>query len=157
LPDLLDWLPRSALAQALTASPTLYLLVNAAHILSIALLVGAIVPLDLRLLGFFRRVPLCVVGSFLSGSAMIGAGLAIASGIMLFSVQASKYAANPAFLTKMGLLAVGITNAMIFQTMAPWRRQSTVEDLPACVRIIAGVSLVTWVAAVIAGRWIGFV
>lgn len=157
MPELLNWLSSSALAQALTASPTLYLFVNAAHILSIALLVGAIVPLDLRLLGFFRHVPLSVIGPFLSRSAMIGAAFAIASGAMLFSVQASKYAANPAFITKMGLLAVGIANALIFQAIALWRRQSAYDNPPALVRIMAGLSLVTWIAAVVAGRWIGFV
>lgn len=70
---MLEWLADGAVARALTASPTLYIFVNAAHILSIGLLLGSIVPLDLRLLGLFRHAPLGVIGPFLSRTAMVGA------------------------------------------------------------------------------------
>ena len=61
--------------------------VSAAHILSIGLLVGAILPLDLRMLGFFRGVPLDVIGPFLSRAAVLGAGMTIVTGILLFTVR----------------------------------------------------------------------
>jgi len=157
LPDLLKWLSGSIVAQALTTSPTLYLFLNAAHILSIGLLVGAILPLDLRLLGFFRRVPLAVLGPFLSRCAQTGAAFAIPTGIMLFTVRAGEYAGNPAFLAKIGILAVGITNAVLLHTTAPWQRVLAQGSAPASIRLMAALSLVTWIAAVVAGRWIGFV
>ncbi|WP_348640560.1 DUF6644 family protein [Chelativorans sp. Marseille-P2723] len=152
-----DWLSGSTLAQALIASPTLYMFVNAAHIISIGILIGAIIPLDLRLLGFFRHVPLDVIGPFLSRAAMIGSLLAIAFGVVLFTVRAKEYAGNPAFITKMVLLGLGITNALLFRTIAPWRHTSTDDSASPLVRPMAGLSLVIWIAAVIAGRWIGFV
>lgn len=154
---MLEWLTGSMVAQTLTASPTLYMLVNATHILSIGLLTGAIIPLDLRLMGFFRNVPVHVIGPFLSRSAMIGVLLAIASGLTLFTVRADKYVQNPAFLAKMGLLCLGIANALFFQTIAPWRQHYDAGTKQLPVRILAGISLVTWISAVIAGRWIGFI
>lgn len=51
--ELLEWLAATTLAVELRRSATLYMFVNAAHILAIGLLVGAILPLDLRLAGFF--------------------------------------------------------------------------------------------------------
>jgi len=155
--ELFDWLSGSALAQALTVSPRLYMFVNAAHILSIGILVGAIIPLDLRMLGFFRSVPLNVIGPFLSRSAIVGTILTVTFGIMLFSVRAKEYAANPAFLAKMALLAIGVANALLFHAIVPWRRTLVPDRQTAPVRIMAGLSLVTWISAVIAGRWIGFV
>ena len=82
MPDLL----RLALEQLETLPPsiwlrrsgTLYLLVNAAHIGSIGLLIGSIVPLDLRLLGLIRPGPLAVLAPVLARTA--AAGLALWTG-----------------------------------------------------------------------------
>lgn len=130
--------------------------VNAAHILAIGLLIGAILPLDLRLLGFIRAVPLAVIGPFLSRVAGFGLCAAILTGICLFSVRPAEYAANQAFLAKIGLLALGILNAVILHLTPAWR--SIVDEGRAgrLVRISAALSFATWVSALVAGRWIGF-
>ena len=68
MPETLPWLDALAGwpgARWLQGSGTAYLIVNALHILGIGLLVGAILPLDLRLAGFFRRVPLVPLVSVL--------------------------------------------------------------------------------------------
>ena len=52
--DILEMIAASLPAQALKASFWAYPLVNAGHILGLALFIGAIVPLDLRILGAFR-------------------------------------------------------------------------------------------------------
>jgi hypothetical protein len=153
----LEWLSQSALSQALTSSPTLYIVVNAAHILSIGLLVGSVLPLDLRILGFFRSVPLAVLGPFLSRTAMTGVVLAILTGSLLFVVRADEYAANPAFLAKLALLVLGIANAVMLHTTGAWRLARDNEAAPRGARLIAGLSFLIWPAAVVAGRWIGFV
>ena len=61
LADLAVWLEASALARLLKAGPWLYPLVNLAHLLGIALLVGAIAVLDLRLVGFWPGVPVAAL------------------------------------------------------------------------------------------------
>lgn len=141
--QLLDWIGAWPGAVLLQGSGTAYLLVNAAHILGIGLLVGAIIPLDLRLLGFFRTVPLAVLWPFLSRAAAVGFGLAIVTGLWLFSVKAAEYIANEAFLWKVGLLAAALLNIVIQH-----RRPNPASAL--C-------SLVLWLSVLIAGRWIGFV
>ena len=143
-------------AGALKGSPTLYLFVNATHILSIGLLVGAIIPLDLRILGFFRKVPIAIVGPFLSRSAAVGAGMAIVTGALLFSVRPLEYAANTALQAKLCLIAVGLANALLLQFRPGWRAENLSGQSPVSAKMAAGVSLATWVGAVLAGRWIGF-
>ena len=70
-------LEATALAAALRNSVWSYPLVNAAHILGVALLVGSIVPLDLRLLGAWRSVPLPPLWGMLTRTAGAGAVIAL--------------------------------------------------------------------------------
>ncbi len=69
--ELLQALHASAFAAGLR-DPTLYPFVNAGHILSLAVLVGSIATLDLRVLGLFRSIPLAHMAPPLSRMAVIG-------------------------------------------------------------------------------------
>ncbi|MGR9343960.1 DUF6644 family protein [Rhizobium leguminosarum] len=154
--DILEWLSATAPAAALRRSGTLYMFVNAAHILAIGLLIGAILPLDLKLAGFFRKLPVEVVAPFLSRSAGVGLAAAIVTGFCLFSVRAVEYAANPAFLAKLGLIAFGLLNVLVVHAGQGWRTATTVGILRPAIRVSAALSAATWIAALVAGRWIGF-
>jgi hypothetical protein len=140
-----DWIGAWPGAVLLQRSGTTYLFVNAAHILGIGLLVGAILPLDLRLLGLARTVPLAVIGPFLVRVAGTGLALAIVTGLWLFSVKPAEYLANEAFLWKAGLLAVALANI----GLQHWLAQPS--------RLLALCSAVLWLSVLVAGRWIGFV
>src|SRR5687768_18191269 len=89
------------LAVALRNSVWSYPLVNAAHILGIALLVGSIVPLDFRLLGAWRSVALAPLWSVLTRTAGAGLVLAIIFGVLLFITRATEYVASNLFVAKM--------------------------------------------------------
>lgn len=144
-------------AQWLRNSTVAYPLINATHILGIGLLLGAILPLDLRLLGFFNAVPLRVIGPFLSRAAAFGLCLAVPTGLWLFSVQPGDYLGNPAFLWKAGLLVLAVVN-IIAQHVGPQYRGAVGGGrVGTAVRIHAAASVVLWVSVLIAGRWIGFV
>jgi len=144
-------------AQWLRASSFAYPFVNAAHILGIGLLLGAILPLDLRLLGLFNAVPLRVIGPFLSRAAAVGAGLAALTGLWLFSVQPADYLGNPAFQVKAGLLALAVIN-IIAQHLGPQYREAVGGGrIGTMVRVHATLSVVLWLSVLVAGRWIGFV
>jgi hypothetical protein len=142
-------------AALIRQSGTAYLFVNAAHILGIGLLVGAIVPLDLRLLGFFRAVPLAAIGPFLRRSAAVGLALALTTGFWLFSVKPAEYLANEAFLWKLGLLTFAIANIGL-QHAGGFRRAVADDAVTGAIRARAAVSVALWLGALLAGRWIGF-
>jgi hypothetical protein len=109
----LDILEAWAGASWLRDSPTAYLFVNAAHILGIGLLLGAILPLDLRLIGFFRQFPLELLRPFLTRAAATGLTLAAITGLWLFSVKPDEYWANEAFRWKLALLILAVANILI--------------------------------------------
>lgn len=143
-------------AAALRRSEVLYPLVNAAHILGIGLLLGAIATLDLRVLGVFRSAPLPALGPPLVRVAAAGLGLALASGFLLFSVRPAAYAANPAFLVKLGLILAGLLNVLVLHLGTGWKRALTGAGTGRALRFAAILSLLVWISALLAGRWIAF-
>jgi hypothetical protein len=154
---LLEWIGAWPGAVLLRGSGTAYLFVNAAHILGIGLLVGAILPLDLRLLGFFRSVPLGVLAPFLSRAAAVGAVLAIVTGLWLFSMKPGEYVANNAFLCKAGLLALALANVTLQHGNRHFALALTGGAVRPTVRAVAAGSILLWLSVLVAGRWIAFV
>ncbi|MCA0200259.1 MAG: DUF2214 domain-containing protein [Proteobacteria bacterium] len=155
--ELLQALHDAGFAAALRRANLFYPLLNAFHILSIGIIVGAIGTLDLRLLGAFRTFSLSQLAPPLSRMAAIGVGLALASGFFLFSVQPKAYAANQAFLMKVGLAVCGIANALILHKTSAWRQALADGPVTVSAKAQAALSLTIWTAAVISGRWIAFV
>jgi hypothetical protein len=151
-----SWLGQLPHAVLLQQSGTTYLFVNAAHIAALGLLVGSIVSLDLRLLGACRDVPLAVIGPFLSRMAAWGLGLALLTGLLLFSVRPAEYAGNVAFLSKLGLVVLAGVNAWSVHAGRRWRIALQAGVASPMLRVQAASSLALWLAAVVAGRWIGF-
>ena len=136
----------------LQQSGTAYLFVNAAHILGIGVLLGGILPLDLRLLGFFRGIPVAILGPFLARSAAAGLAIAILTGLWLFSVKPGEYLANEAFRWKTVLLLLALANVAIQHRATSFRE----GHVSVATRFAAGGSLCLWLSVLIAGRWIGF-
>lgn len=133
-----------------------YPFVSAAHILSLALLVGSITVLDLRLLGAFRATPAISLAGPLVRMAGWGLAFALLTGFLLFSVQPGHYLANPAFLVKLALVGIGLLNAWLLGRLSRRPAALRIEPFPVAIRVSAGISLSVWVAAILAGRWIAF-
>jgi hypothetical protein len=134
-----------------------YLIVNAAHILGIGLLLGAILPLDLLLLRSSRGRDLPILGPFLVRAAATGAALAVTTGLWLFSVKPVEYAENPAFLFKAILLVLAIFNIALQHRGEHFDAALRSGQVSVRVRMLAATSAILWLAVLIAGRWIGFV
>ena len=156
---LLASLDASALAVHLRHSTWLYPVVNAAHILGIALLVGGIAPVDAKLLGLWRTVPLAFFAKTVLPFAIGGALLAIVAGALLFIVQPADYAALPVFWLKMALVLAGLANALLVHRSRAWR--AGIADREAArpavrLRIGGALSLLIWLTVLLLGRLLGF-
>lgn len=152
---LLQGLEAWPLAEWLRSSLWAYPVVNAAHIVGIALLLGGIAVLDLRLLGFRRHLPLAAVASAAWPVAVAGALLAVLTGPLLFMVKPLEYIANPAFVWKFVLLTLALTNVAAFHVSCPGVLQGR-QPPGTAARLCAGFSLLLWLAVLMAGRLIGF-
>jgi hypothetical protein len=151
--DVLDALGHWPGAVWLQRNYVAYLVVNAAHIFAFALIVGAIVPLDLRLM---RGTPVAPVAPLLTRTAAAGVGLAVATGFWLFSVKPIEYLDNPAFLWKLALFACALGNILLQHAGPGYRVALAGGAIGARVRMHAAASLLLWLAVLLAGRWIGF-
>ena len=143
-------------AVAMRQSSTLYIFVNAGHILAIGLILGPVLALDARLLGLFRQVPLSVIGPYLANTARLGVALALVTGAALFSVRPADYIDNSAFLIKLCIVALAIANAVLINRGRGWRDATAGKDIAASLQMQAAASGALWIAALVAGRWIGF-
>ncbi len=155
--DLLQALQDSSSASALRGATTLYPFLNAAHILSVGLIVGAIGTLDVRVLGLFKGFALGQLGPPLSRVAAFGVLSAILTGVVIVSVQPVAYVQNPAFLLKLALAGLAVLNAVTLHSRMAWHDALESGEADVSVKVQAAASLSLWVMAVIAGRWIAFV
>lgn len=143
----------TALAQALRGSRWIYAGVNAAHILAIALLVGSVVPLNLRLLGVWRGVSREAVVRVLAPVAASGLALALVTGPLLFAVRAREYGAVGFLQLKLALITVGVLSALALCRAHGF----LLRDAPR-PRLVghAVISTVCWLGALACGRLIAF-
>lgn len=146
--DLLKALEGSAVAEFLKDSFLIYPLVNAAHILAVGAVATTVLLMDLRLLGFLRSVEANAFRRLMRRTAFVAFAAAAVTGLLLFSVRARDYAENPAFLVKIGLIALAGANLAAFTLL---------ERRSGAGRIQVILSMLIWPLAIVAGRFIGFI
>jgi hypothetical protein len=146
----------SGAADFLRSSEYIYPLVNAAHILGLALLVGTIAALDARILGFAKNIRLEEASRLLLPFTIGGLVLAVLTGAALFIVKPQEYAANPVFLTKLVLVVLAVANALSLHFRPAWRTATEGGPVTPGLRVSAVLSLCLWLAVLVAGRLIAF-
>jgi uncharacterized membrane protein YidH (DUF202 family) len=120
------------------------------HIVGIALLLGNLVALEMRVFGRAVALPVQAMARLSLSIAIGGFGLAAASGSLMFATQPAELLANRAFLVKMGLLLAAGLNAGWFHARGSLRK------LDALARVQMLMSTAIWLAVVFCGRWIAY-
>ena len=150
---LLAALEATSVAQTLRGARWLYAAVNTAHLFGIALLVGAILPLDLRLLSCWPGVPRVQLARVLVPVAAIGLAIAVLAGALLFSVRAREYAGVGFLQAKLALVVLGTLAALALH----WRHGLLLVTAGRTrLPTHAVLSLLCWPAALVCGRLIAF-
>ena len=158
--SLLGWLEGSALGEMLRASGVwTYGIINLAHIVGIATLFGAVLLLDLKLLGAWRGLPLATLTRPTVPLAAGGFVLAALAGFCMLCFNATEYIGTPFLLIKFPAIGLGLANALVVSRLPAWRERSSRDPTTRERRQLAlagGISLVSWVTALAAGRMIGY-
>ena len=152
-------LEATQIATALRNSIWSYPLVNTAHIFGVALLIGSVVPLDLRLLGLWGSVPLAPLWAVLTRTAGIGLVVAIIFGALLFITRATEYVASNLFIAKMFLVLLGTANTLMLRIPTPAQVSPIASNQwkPSTrLQVAAGISLAAWLSALTLGRLVGY-
>lgn len=124
------------------------------HVLGFTILVGTVVILDMRLLGWcLQRLPISQLARDLSPWIWTGIIVQLTTGPYLFSGDPFEYVQITAFRVKMGLLLV----ALIFHFTAIRSATSPARDAEPLGwrRLAAVVSVGLWFSVLLGGMWIG--
>ena len=159
IPTFLASLESSGLATHIRNSLYIFPLIEATHVVGLAMVVGTIAVIDLRLLGVastrrsFRRM-----ASDILKWTWVGFVVTAATGSLMFITNAGVYYNNFFFRTKMVMLALAGINMLIFELSAgrTIHRWDKAPAAPLVARTTAVLSLVMWITIIFLGRWIGF-
>lgn len=142
-------MPTAAMAEYIRQSFG-FPVIQSVHIIGLTLLVGTVSLVDLRLLGVgLRRHAARDVAAAVAPWTSVGLLTVMLTGPLLFWSDLTRYVNNPAFLWKMGLLALALAGHFTVH-------RSTVRQgaTPGQVRrkLAATASLLLWSSVVVAGR-----
>jgi hypothetical protein len=155
----LQWLHATPIALAIRENEIVFPWIEAVHVLAIVLVVGTISIVDLRLLGLasldravsrlMRDVLPYTWGAF---------AVAVITGALLFSSNATTYAHNFFFQGKLILLVVAGLNMAVFHFfgIGDVERWGATRQTPFAAKAAGAVSLLVWISVIAFGRWIGF-
>ena len=152
--EALAWLEASGLCHAARHSGALFAAVNTLHVLGAALLVGGIATFDVKVLAD-RGAGAQDVGRIALPLAATGLLIQVPTGLTLLAVEARTLGVNPAFLAKLGFIALGLVNLAAFHTRFGAATHPG-GSLPPAARPLALLSLTTWTLTLIAGRMIAY-
>lgn len=157
--EFFSWLVQTPLADWIRSqSPWLWPLSETLHFIGLALLLGVAGIFDLRLLGFFKRVPVKAFKDALPW-AVVGLGINFVTGMVFFIGSTYQYVPNWAWWAKVAFIAVAGVNVLIFETRFGDRAAAVGpnEDTPTTLKIIGAVSLISWLSVLYFGRMMAFI
>ena len=155
----LQWLEGSALAVTITESDWVFPAIETVHVLALALVIGTVCVVDLRLLGWASpKWPYRQLVRETLPWTWAAFGFSVATGSLMFITQAVEYYQNTAFRIKMLLIMLAGINMVAFELITA--REAAKWDhgmpVPPAAKLAATLSLMFWVSIVFFGRRIGF-
>lgn len=135
---------------ALQTSAWAYPALEVVHLFGVALLLGNLVLLELRVFGLGAALPVQALARLSLTLAATGFGLAAASGLLMFGTQPAELLANRAFTLKMLLLLLAACNAGWFHG------RGSLHRLDALARAQMALSTLIWLGVLSCGRWIAY-
>jgi hypothetical protein len=149
-----EWCETVWLGRVVVGSLWLFPVIEAVHLLALSVLGGAILIVDLRLLGtgLTHRSPEELWREsrpFLIGAIVV----LIATGIPLFLSEAIKCYYNNSFWVKMTTLPFAIAFAFTIRARTV---TGSVRNTARRQKLVGALSIALWLTVAAAGRWIGF-
>ncbi len=157
--DLFSWLEDSGFAETVRGTAYLYPILEAVHILGIALLIGPAAAFDLRLLGLGRQaLRVRTAANHLLPLSHLGFLIAAVTGAAMFVPGASLIAERDSAPWKLGLILLAGLNILIFHRrtyrgVADW---DVDRATPVAARLAAVVSVTSWSGVTVAGRLLAY-
>jgi hypothetical protein len=148
-----EWCEATAIGESIRVSIWAFPVIESIHLLGLCLLGGAVLIVDLRLLGLGLTQQRIAALARQVRPWLIGAvALMLLTGVLLFLSEAVKCYYNRAFWVKITTLPV----ALAFTFGVKERMAKEWEDASTRSRLMGAASIALWFTVAAAGRWIGF-
>ena len=154
----LRWLQDLPFPTNIRESSWIFPTIETIHVFALVLVVGSILLVDLRLLGFTNRDrPFSRIAEEMLPLTWVAFAIAATAGLLMFSSKALIYYGNIPFRIKMLCLALAGLNMLWFhwmgaRHMANWDASTP----PTAARLAGAASVLLWTIIIGAGRWVGF-
>jgi hypothetical protein len=152
----LDWIAENLGVVVLTL-PWTWPIMETLHFIGLCMLLGGLLVIDLRLLGYNRLIPTVASHDILP---IVYTGLAIntLTGVLFFIGDPHRYFVNISFQIKMLLVVLAGLNALWFQFKLSPRIDALPAGgaLPGEARVAGALSLGLWFGVLILGRLIPY-
>ncbi|MEO8099981.1 MAG: DUF6644 family protein [Acidobacteriota bacterium] len=153
------WLQTTSIAFAMRDYPWLWAGAETVHFLGLAMLIGAIGVLDLRVLGVAKQMPVGPLHQLVPWG-IAGFVLNLITGIMFFCADALQYSHNIAFQFKMLFIALAGFNVLYFYVGGVFHKVEALgpgADAPFNAKFVAASSIFLWFGVMYWGRMLPFV
>jgi hypothetical protein len=152
------WLHETAPSQWVRHWPWTWAICETLHFVGLSLLVGIVGLLDLRLMGFMKRIPFQTLRPLLP-YGIAGFVINAITGVIFVVGTPEQYLTNIAFWMKMLFLVVSGLNVLYFET-TQGRRAEVIgphEAMPTSFKIAGAVSLGSWLLVLYWGRMLPYI
>jgi hypothetical protein len=154
--DLMAGLEATGLGLWVRESDYGYYVMLGGHALGMALVVGIVLMLNFRVLGYARMLPISAFAP-LTTIAWLGFALNAATGVVLFMSNAQRLFINPAFWIKILLIVLGgLSVWLLMKTLDTVDAQDGREVTSRSSKVFSVFSIVFWTGAIAAGRLIAY-
>ncbi len=152
------WLRATPASEWINQSTWIWPLCESLHFMGLSLLVGITGFLDLRLMGFFKRVSIAAVRDLMP-YALAGFAINVMTGLVFLTGLPEQYARNPVWWYKVGFLLLAGVNAAFYETTlaAQVLAADGTGDTPRAAKLVGLVSLVSWFTVLYCGRMLAFI
>lgn len=150
------WLTGRGLGKAYMDRNWMWPASEALHFIGLWLILGVILLVNMRLLGFMRTAPYSAFHRLLPWAAL-GLAINVVTGMMFVTGTPEQYGANISFLWKIIFLMVAGLN-LLYSTVfeGPWHHAQAGQDPPMRVKIAGATAIVSWVLVMYFGRMLPF-
>ena len=152
---MIEWIESTWLSQMMVNNQWAFPACEALHFMGLCLLMGAVIVMDLRLLGFAQGLSIRAVHQLVPW-AWVGFSINLITGLCFIFAQPGFYYPNTAFRIKLVLILLAGLNALWFHLSINRQLDNWPEhgEVPAQAKTIAAASLALWVGVICFGRFI---
>lgn len=156
--SIINWLESSGIHNWIISHNWIVIILEIIHFFGLSLLLGALLIIDLRMLGRFKKISFSAAHSLLP-VVFIGFGLNLLSGILFIFYDPARYLVNIGFQIKMLLVALAGLNALLYY----WKIDPQIESwsneisTPYFAKLVGAGSLLLWYGVLVCGRFIPYV